>query len=194
MENLKVSNVVICVNLKNNNYPHFESVVKDLLDKNNNSEISLIKSYHNFIVVHHNKLKYIIFVQSGHVNIIGTKRFEDIHRSLCQFSQFIGYTCTQCRVVNSTWTTKLQSDSSSSSLIDLYKLREKCFGGKNEYRCSLRPSIFPAAVLRHHHLPTLILFKNGTANILGAKSESEVKQALFNVVSKIEFIEKSEIV
>jgi len=183
MNDLKVSNVVICVTLKNK----LLCGEKEIKEAFNLKKDIYAKYFHNFAVVRDKHLRYVIFFQSGHVNIIGTKCFEHISESLDQFGRFIGEKCVQCRIVNSTWTTKIKNER-NPSIIDLYKLREKCFGGKDDFRCSLRPSIFPAAVLRHHNLPTVILFKNGTANIVGAKCEVEAKEALTYVLSKVEFI------
>lgn len=187
MEKLKVSNVVVCLNLKKiTDDPHF--LLQSALEKSNAG----ITRYHNFSVIRDGQLKYIIFEKSGHVNLIGTKNFESIPSSLSHFSKFIGQVIDDCKIVNSTWTTKVIDERDHTCLIDLPRVQRECPGGRQYYRCSLRSSVFPAGILRHHTLPTVILFKNGTLNILGAKNESEARAALSDVLSKIHFIKNEE--
>jgi len=184
MENLRVSNVVLCLSLKKISQRP-DLLLSTAIDRNRNNLI--VKTYHNFTVIQDKFLKYIIFNQSGHVNIIGTKNFHSIQNSLNHFSQFIGYNFNQYKIVNSTWTTKIVGDK-QPSIIDLHKVQSECVGGKNFYRCSLRPSVFPAGILRHNKLPTVILFKNGTVNIVGARGEGEAREAVSHVLSKVHFI------
>jgi len=184
MDNLKVSNVVLCLSLKSFSHRPDLMIRKAIEEKKKDLSI---KTFHNFTVIHHKPLKYIIFSRSGHVNLIGTKNFSEIDQSLKHFGEFIGYTPTEYKIVNSTWTAKIES-CRQPSIIDLHRVQRECIGGKYHTRCSLRPSIFPAGVLRFNNLPTAILFKNGTVNIVGAKGEKEARQSFRNVLSKIHFI------
>jgi TATA-box binding protein (TBP) (component of TFIID and TFIIIB) len=177
VESLKVSNVVFCFKVK---FRHpdplytFEEKLLQALEKNKHTWVW--RKHRNFYVLQKaTRHRFIVFSSSGHVNCTGNGDFDvDVERSIDVFN---GLWCLDdisredCKIVNSTLTGRLAEE------VDLHRLR-RCVNNK-EWWFTLRPGIFPSAVLRHvaQERPTNIVFANGKVNVVGAKNAKSAEEA-----------------
>jgi len=190
LQRLTVNNVVVCLSLKKIT-ENPSQLLSKVIEENLNKDNIQVKKKLNFTVLKKNNFNFVIFNKSGHVNIIGSSNFSEIDLSLKVFNDIFksDYTFqSDCRVVNSTWSTTFKVDGK----INLYKFPDYFKGKNNYYRVFLRPTFFPGAVLRHTSLPTIIFFSNGRINIVGAKNQHEAESGLINFLSHLLSILKKE--
>lgn len=134
--------------------------------------------FHNFVVFRREALSFTLFFKSGHVNCSGTRTSADIHRSLEEAFEIFGKRLTEedTTISSSTWSGRFPH-----TLLNIPCSKDALHLSGKPVKVSLRPSKFPGAVVRCDHFPTLLIFRNGKYIIVGAKSYSEVEEALENI-------------
>lgn len=134
--------------------------------------------FHNFLVLRRGPLCFTLFFKSGHVNCSGTRTTAGIGASLLEAEEIFRkkLTVDDTTISSTTWSGRFPHN-----LLNIPSCQQALHDSGRPIRVSLRPSRFPGGVVRSDNHPTLILFRNGKYIVVGAKSESEVKEALDNV-------------
>ena len=153
MDKLFISNIKFHIKFKEK-LENYKSIIKTL--KNRKCD--------NFYIFKLNSYTYISFEKS--INITGCKNYSDIHESIELFSLvFRRPLKTQDATIdNITATTNTQCKISSCFIEKIANNNSK------KIRFSLFPNFFPGIIIREAGCPTIVLFRNGKANILGAKT------------------------
>lgn len=137
-----------------------------------------VRELHNFTVFRLDKLTFTHFSKSGHVNCSGTARRELLSRSLDVAEKLFGrrLELDQVKISSSTWSGRF-----AHTHINIPRSAESIQSDPNGFYVSLRPSVFPGAVVRHPNLPTLILFANGKFVAVGVKKGDEASSAIRSI-------------
>jgi hypothetical protein len=142
----------------------------------------------NFSVFRRGKLTFTVFDTGGHVNASGTRGFARMSRSLAAANLLFGLNLRRedVRVVSSTWSGRFPD----RPFVDVPTVWRRAVRlasrGPARWRVrpfyvSLRPSIFPAAVIRRATHPTLLLFANGKFVVVGARSPAAASYCVSTV-------------
>lgn len=136
------------------------------------------KHLHNFVVFKKDKLTFSLFTKSAHVNSSGTSSFEGVDATLAEANALFGVEIpsSDVKVSSSTWSGRF-----AHTLLSIPATKCALEEKRPLIRVSLRSALFPGAVIREDHSPTLILFRNGKYIVVGAKSGRQV----FDVVEQI---------
>jgi len=169
-EELKLCNVVFHFKL---NKQEKEKCNLRFSDQAKEDKSYTIAYYHNFYVIKEGKLSFIYFFTSGHVNCTGTKSLKHIKESLkCIVRIFkIKLKDKKLKISNSTWSGRCKYEE-----VDIISLADGRAAIPYHWTVSLRPSSFPAALIRQREGPSAVLFRNGKYIIVGAIKSKPVRK------------------
>jgi len=134
------------------------------------------RTHHNFIVFRKGKLTFTFFNRTGHINSSGTRSFALLKNSLAEachlFDTHLGE--GDIRVASSTWSGRIPlGERRQLDIVDFWQRSVR--DPDSILFVSLRPWIFPGAVVRQRDKPTSIVFANGKFVIIGAKGPGDAK-------------------
>ena len=136
-----------------------------------------LTQYSNFVVCRLANFVYTVFPKKGHVNISGIRNFAQIPSAVTVFNSRFHTNIIPINVV-------VDNSTASGKLSKPVQLHSLLAHRHPDITISIRPHYFPSAVIRSlssSSLPksrTIILFANGKYNIVGAKSEQEIRQTV----------------
>jgi len=140
-----------------------------------------VKFYHNFCVIKEGKISFIFFFTSGHINCTGTRSIKVIKETLYCIKRIfrVRIKGKKIRISNSTWT-----GNCGKGEVDILSLADGSVDTPAHWTVSLRPSSFPAALIRQRQGPSGILFKNGKIIIVGCVKKKPARD-LYEEIKRI---------
>lgn len=131
-----------------------------------------VREAHNFCVFRLGQLTFSHFAKSGHVNCSGTRSRRLLPHSLqvaeTLFDKVLSLH-SDIKIASSTWSGRFGHDR-----VNVPQSAEEL--RRAGFVVSLRPSVFPGAVIRKYLAhPTVLLFSNGKYVVIGAKEERSVR-------------------
>lgn len=154
--------------------------ISSLIERLNELEHSsnhTIKKYHNFYVYRCDFI-FVIFPISAFVNIINLKSFSDIDKAFETFCDIFHF--SRIHLQNSFKIDNITASGSFNNNIDLHKIRTLI---KSPNSTSYKPEYFPGCFIKIFSLGSLILFRNGSYSIVGAKCQNHVDQIFQKVMT-----------
>jgi TATA-box binding protein (TBP) (component of TFIID and TFIIIB) len=147
------------------------------------STVQSVKTHHNFIVFK-NSFVFIIFFNSGTVNITGIKSFSNISDAICCFCTT--FNISRSSIKSETIVDNITATGSFGRTVNLRNLKETINnGGKTESKisaASFNPNYFPAVFCKTFGIGTVLVFGSGKYNIVGAKCQEHVLE-IFRLIS-----------
>jgi len=134
------------------------------------------RTHHNFIVFRKAKLTFTFFNRTGHINSSGTRTFALLKNSVEEARRLFDTQVREedIRVASSTWSGRIPlGDRRQLDIVSFWHRSVR--DPDSTLFVSLRPWIFPGAVIRQRDKPTSIVFANGKFVIIGAKGPGEAK-------------------
>jgi len=134
------------------------------------------RTHHNFIVFRKAKLTFTFFNRTGHINCSGTKTFSLLKKSVEEARRLFDtpLRVEDIRVASSTWSGRIPlGDRRQLDIVGFWQRSVR--DPDSTLFVSLRPWIFPGAVVRQRDKPTSIVFANGKFVIIGARGPGEAK-------------------
>jgi TATA-box binding protein (TBP) (component of TFIID and TFIIIB) len=165
----KINNIKARIELRNKDLAELQRSLKSRLN---------VRRYGNFIVIK-KKLTYVVWPDSGTVNIIGLTRFQDVSSAVLEM-------CQEFKIKESRFRSQLIIDNvcangSFGKLIELSKLEKKLYGNKS-FKVNLNRDYRPGAVCRTFAgIGTIIVFSTGAYIIVGAKCLEHVETMFQNM-------------
>lgn len=136
----------------------------------------VFKRHHNFIVFR-NKYVFIIFFDSGAVNITGIKSFGYITEALKTFHSTFGI---KRRHVTDLIVDNVSANGDFGHQINLSHLKQLINkteeGDKLITSASFNVNYFPAVFCKTFKIGTILVFSSGKYNIVGAKCQSHLQE------------------
>ena len=130
---------------------------------------SKVAIYQNFLV-YREKYIYTVFGGSGYINVTKVKTFEDIPPCITNFCDIFHLSLHQLQP--SLGIDNITASGSLRRKLDLNSLRSAFSQHKFKYN----PNSFPGCFVKFKDLGSIIIFKNGSYSIVGAKCKAHVTQ------------------
>lgn len=136
----------------------------------------VFKEHHNF-VVWRNSFVYIVFSQSGAVNVTGIRRYSDISKAVVLFCREFGL---RRRHIGRVTVDNVTASGDFGGGVNLRLLKKSinCRGSEEKQlirSASYNISYFPACFCKTFTVGTVIVFASGKYNIVGAKCRADVE-------------------
>jgi|GWRWMinimDraft_5_1066013.scaffolds.fasta_scaffold27304_1 TATA-box binding protein (TBP) (component of TFIID and TFIIIB) len=142
------------------------------------------KQHHNFIVFR-GKHTYIVFTQSGTVNVTGVRCLCGVNNAVMEFCSNFG---VNIDLITEPVIDNITATGSFNRYINLAKLKRLVNNDENIspiISISSNPNYFPSAFCRTIGSTTCSIFEKGTYNVVGAKCRADIQEIMKEMAALI---------
>ena len=138
--------------------------------------------YHNFVVLRKHFV-YIIFHQSGFINVTKLKNLDEVRQAVCDFHIWIDW---QQQQPHSFTVDNITASGRLGKAIPLLRLKRHFT--TSQIRVTFKPELFAGLSIKYNTFElrgTIILFETGSYTIVGVKTCADVQKVYSHTVNSL---------